>query len=218
MLFLLSVQWVAGQEKENSAADQAKHLWGGFASLGYAGFTGNMSDYFSGQITLPITFDYSYKNLLIQINLDAGYGKVSKTLTFSDGSQWKEGENVWSNALGMNIGFSPYQTSGFRLTPYVGYANFYMAKYWWSSSEIRAFEPSNYYYNMGILLDFKKVFASTGNKYDGYGAIRVSIGYYMSAQDDDAYPQYYNGSVFYLSVGVAVVRPWDMLKESFSGD
>jgi hypothetical protein len=209
-LILLFTQIITGQEApgEQTNSNEGYSLWGGFVSIGYGTMTGNMGEYFTGQLLLPLTVDYSYKNLLLQINLDGGYGQISKTITFDDGKQWKDGENVFSNAVGFNAGFSVYQSKSLRVTPFVGYADMYMSKKWWSGSDISEHEPDNKYYNFGLLVDFKNVFDDSSEKYGSYSALRFSIGYYMPAQDDQ-YPQYYDGSMFYLSLGVSSLGSFD---------
>ncbi len=215
ILFSFSMQTSAQDSLSANNADKVPPLWGAFASLGVGVQSGNAAEYFSTSFLLPITLDFAYKNLYLQLNFDGGWGKVSKTMTFTDTKSWNEGDNVFFNAVGFNAGFSVINNSSFRLTPFAGYATVYSSKKWFSGSDISDYEPNTQFYNVGILLDFKNYLVSNGKKdlakYDGYTGIRISVGAYIQAEDYPAYSEYYDGSVYYFSIGVPILGTWEEL-------
>ncbi len=217
IIIAFSFQTFAQESIETDNGKQIAPLLGAFVSLG-AGFqTGNASEYFSMSVLFPITLDFVYKNLYLQANLDGGWGKVSKTMKFTDTKSWNEGDNVFFNAVGINAGFSVINNGNVRITPFVGYATVYSSKKWWNDSDLSDYEPENKFVNIGVLIDFKNYLVSNGkkelSKYDGYAGIRISAGAYIQTKDYDAFSEYYDGSIIYFSVGVPLLGTWSELTE-----
>jgi hypothetical protein len=179
-------------------------LVGGFGSIGYGVLTGNASEYFNNPILLPLTGDLIYKNFMFQLNLDAGYSKVSKSMAFENGKGWNEGDDAWHNVLGANVGYSLYNNSSLRVTPFAGYAYQYISKTWWDPSDISDYEPSNNSINAGILFDLKNIISGKNSDNLDYLGLRISVGAYIPF-DVKLYPQYYDGTTIYLSVGIVTL-------------
>lgn len=187
--------------QDSNESTKSEMLAGGFGSLGYGFLTGNVSEYINNPILLPITGDFVYNNFVAQINLDAGYSTVAKTMEFSDGSSWNKGDNVFHDMYGLNVGYSVFNNSNLRITPLVGYGSNFLSKKWWAKSDIAAHEPRTYNMNITLLVDFKNAF-SPDRKGNDYFGLRVSFGAYIPTGDASVYPEFYNGTTIYLSVGV----------------
>lgn len=202
-LFLITSAQIFGQEGEVEKKND-QPLFGAFVGLGYAVLSGNISEYVNNPFLLPITCDFVYKGFVAQLNLDAGYSRVKKTMFFADGSSWREGGDVWHNAIGANVGYSVINNLNFRVTPLVGYAYTYLSLKWWGPSEISSNEPNYHNLTVGLIFDFKNVFGEENAELDGkeYVGLRVSAGAYVPMGDSDVYPNYFNGTTIYISVGV----------------
>ena len=215
LLFLsaLSEAQVNSDFAKGRKYQSAKPLFGGNFSIGYGFLTEELGQYFTHPFLLPITGDFVYKNLTLQLNLDAGFSKVRQTMVFEDGSRWNKGDNAFHSTIGLNLGFSIFNTTKLRITPLVGWANIYISKKWWGSSDISEYEPHANYLNIALITDLKKIYAGgktySNNQYEGYGAIRLSAGVYMPLQEYQSYPNYYNGYIWYFSVGIAYLAAWD---------
>ena len=218
-LLLLLPALSKAQDNSHLAAEKkyqsAEPLFGGNFSIGYGLLTDKLGQYFTHPFLLPITGDFVYKNLTLQLNLDAGFSKVRQTMVFENNSRWNKGDNAFHSTLGFNFGFSVFNTTKWRITPIVGWANTYISKKWWGSSDISEYEPHANYLNIALLTDLKKIYAGgkthSNNRYEGYGAIRFSAGVYMPLQEYKDYPNYYNGYIWYFSVGIAYMAAWDKL-------
>ena len=183
-------------------------MFGGSVGIGYELLSGNMSNYIKNPFTLPITFDMLYKNLLIQVNLDAGYSKLKSSINFPDGLSWNKGDNAWHNYVGGNIGYGIINNDHIIISPVIGYAYKYISKTWWATSDITKHEPEGNYLNVAAIVDFKLKKMENGNnkgKYAGYSGLRITIGSYIELGDTRPYPQYYNGSTFYFSIGAPIL-------------
>ena len=212
-LFHQSRAQEAGSLISNRVYQQAKPLFGGNFAIGYGILTEEMGQYFTYPFLLPITGDFVYKRLVVQLNLEAGFSKVRQTMIFGDSTRWNKGDNAFHSALGFNLGVSIINTTDLRITPVIGWANILISKKWWGSSDISKHEPQTNYFNFALLTDLKKIYSSgrtySSNKYDGYGAIRFTAGVYLPLEENKNYPGYYNGSFWYLSVGIAYMAAWD---------
>ncbi len=195
---------------QDSTGTKVKTLWGGSASISYSFLSGNISDYINNPITLPITFDMMHKNIVLQLYLDGGFSKVKKTMIFPDKSAWNDGDNVWHDYLGFNVGYSVYNTTKLRITPLVGYGLALLSKKWWAVSDISIHEPEIYNLNLSISFDIKR--NSGPNKFSPYNGIRISIGTYINTADASPYPEYYNGDSFYISLGIPIMDNWANIK------
>jgi hypothetical protein len=196
IIFILYIGIAAQEDSEKKNI-----LVGGFASIGYGITTGNASEYFNNQILLPLTGDVVYKNLVAQLNLDGGYTTVAKTITFDDGKRWNEGDNVFSNAFGINVGYILYNSSDICFTPLIGYAHTYSSKKWWGASDIVEHEPSSNTVNVNLLLDFKNLFSSNNNNKQ-YTGLRISAGAYIPFDDPNYLKYFGTDALIYLSVGI----------------
>jgi hypothetical protein len=206
VFFLFAFASIFAQEQisdttQNKSTDL---LVGGFASIGFGVMTGNISEYFNNQIMLPLTGDVIYKNFLFQINFDGGYSKVSKSMAFEKGKGWNEGDDAWHNAFGVNFGYSIYNNSSLRITPFAGYAYQYISKKWWGESDIKEYEPSNNSVNAGVLFDLKNVISNNNSDDVDYVGLRISLGAYIP-YDVGLFPEYYDGATIYLSVGIVTL-------------
>ena len=205
---LLFLNPANAQQNTYTAIKTAKPMYGGYIGLGYNVLSGNLSEYFKNPFSLPITIDFVYKRLGLQMNLDGAWGKIKKTMVFEDSLSWNKGDNAFHSGLGFNIGFSVYNSKKLRITPIAGYSFNYISKKWWNSSDISKYEPESNVLNIGLLFDFKEAFmssaASTG-VYDQYAGLRISAGVYLPLSDNDMYPQYYDGSMIYLSFGIVAL-------------
>jgi len=210
-LVIICFALVATQIKaQDSTTTKVKTLWGGSASVSYSVFTGNISDNIKNPISLPITFDMIHKNLIVQLYLDGGFSKIKNTMSYDDGSSWNEGDNAWHDFLGLNVGYSVYNSTKLRITPQVGYGLVMISKKWWAVSDIAKHEPEIYNLNLSLCFDIK---LKTGeNKFSPYSGIRVTLGTYINTADASPYPELYNGDVFYFSVGVPVLDNWANIK------
>jgi hypothetical protein len=189
---------------------KARPLYGGYIGLGYGILTDKLSEHFHNPIMLPITVDLVYKSLVAQFNLDAGWAKVKKTMTFSDGRSWDKGQNAFHEVFGINLGFSVYNTKDIRITPLVGYSYNSIYKYWWKKSDIHENEPDSDNLNVGFIVDLKNTFISKSNsadtQHDDYAGLRFSAGAYIPYSDHGVNAQFYDGMTIYLSVGVAMLN------------
>ncbi len=206
VLFLVLSQLnLNAQEK----GEKIKPLLGGSASIGYGIMTDNISEYVNNELLLPITFDLIYKNFVFQINLDGGYSKIKKSMEFDDGKKWHEGDNAWHNQAGVNLGYGILNNDKIIVSPYVGYSLGLISKKWLGASDISEHEPSCNYLNTGIFVDIKKKRSDKGankGKYAPYSGIRFTLGAYVHLGDEKDYPQYFNGSIVYLSVGIPLFK------------
>jgi len=180
-----------------------KPLIGGYVGVGYGILTGNISDYISNPFIVPLTGDIIYKGFVGQINLDAGFSKVNKTMKFDDGTSWNDGDGAYHNAIGVNLGYSVFNNNNVRVTPLVGYAFSYISKKWWGSSDISQNEPEYNMWNFALIFDIKNIFNSdkSGDNPE-YVGLRITAGVYLPMSEADMYSEYYDGSTIYFSVGV----------------
>ena len=203
LIILATLQFSWAQEN-TGAPVKAKALYGGYIGLGVGILTDKLSDHFNTLLMLPLTGDFIYKNFFAQFNLDGGWAKVSKTMMFPDSSRWNKGDNSWHSTLGINLGFSVYNSKKIRITPLVGYANITITKSFWSMNDN---EPSINCINVGFVLDFKNTFITKENaasvtSHSDYTGVRVTAGAYLPYEDSKPYPDYYNGATIYVSVGI----------------
>jgi len=206
VLFVFAFQQIDAQETE-----KMKALFGGSVSVGYGVMTGNISDYIGNPFMLPLSGEILYKNLYVQLNLDAGFSKVKKTMTFSDGSSWEDGDQAWHNFFGGNIAYALINNEKMAIAPVVGYAHGYISSKWWGQSDIVDHEPSANYLNVAVFYDMKRKLNESGantEKFAAYQGIRFTIGAYIAMGDADPYPELYNGSTIYFSVGFPAFSAW----------
>ncbi len=192
--------------QENS--DKIRLMYGGSAGIGYEVLTGDISNYIKNPFMLPISLDLMKKNLLIQLNLDGGFSKVKSTMNFPDGLSWNESDNAWHNYIGGNIGYGIINNENYIIIPVIGYSYKYISKKWWASSDIVQHEPEGNYLYAAAIIDFKLKKMESGNnkgKYAGYTGVRVTLGAYIGLGDAKPYPEYYNGSTVYFSIGIPVL-------------
>ncbi|NOX19176.1 MAG: hypothetical protein GXO87_12955 [Chlorobi bacterium] len=203
VLLIVLASITFGQETADQSAKD-KPLFGAYIGIGYAVLSGNLSDYVNNPFILPITGDFIYKGFVAQLNVDAGYSRVKKTMFFNDGSSWREGGDVWHNALGVNVGYGVFNNMNLRVTPVVGYAYSYLASKWWGTSEISNNEPDTHNLTVGLLFDLKNVFSKKSAESDDsdYLGLRISAGAYIPMSDADVYPNYFNGATIFISVGI----------------
>jgi hypothetical protein len=203
---LLGLQQIYAQEKiDEQQPEKIKALFGGSLSIGYGQMTGNISDNIGNQFMLPLTGEILYKNLVFQLNLDAGFSKVKKTMEFPDGKSWNDGDNAWHNYFGGNIGYGIINNEKMLIAPYIGYAWGYVSEKWWGVSDIYEHEPDGNFINIGAYIDLKRKKIESGantGKYAGYNGIRITIGAYIPTGDVKPYPELYNGSTIYFTVGL----------------
>ena len=204
LFILLSISQVTAREKTSDENIKNKPLFGAYVGAGFEILSGNISEYINNPFMLPITGDFVYKGFTAQLNLDGGYSTVKKTINFNDGSFWEEGSSVWHNLIGVNVGYAVFENENLRVTPLAGYAFTYLSKNWWTSSEIAENEPEWHSINAGLIFDLKNVFSSKKSNSDkpGYWGLRIAAGAYIPMGDTNVYPNYYNGTTIYFSVGV----------------
>ena len=205
LLPILLTTPLKAQQNINESVLTAKPMYGGYIGIGYNILSGNISEYFNNPISLPITIDFVYKRLMLQMSLDGAWGTVKKTMVFDDSLMWNKGDNAFHSGLGFNIGFSVYNSKKLRVTPVAGYSFNYISKKWWNSSDISKYEPESNILNIGLLFDLKNVIMSSNSAagvYDQYAGMRITAGVYLPLSDNDLYPKYYDGSMIYLSVGI----------------
>lgn len=206
LALLISCSVTSLNAQENST--KIRPMFGGSIGLGYEVLTGDISNYFKKPLVLPLSLEMLYKNFLIQLNLDGGYSKVKSTISFPDGSSWSKSDNAWHNYTGGNIGYGIINNERYIIIPVIGYAYKYIDKKFWNASDIAEHEPEGNYFNVAAIIDFKLKSMENGNnrgKYAGYTGLRITIGAYIELGDVKPYPQYYNGSSVYFSIGAPIL-------------
>ena len=208
LTFVFGIQQIMSQKKiDEQPPEKVKVLVGGSVSVGYGQMTGDISDNIGNQFMLPLTGDILYKNLVVQLNLDEGFSKVKKTMMFPDGKSWEDGDNAWHSYFGGNIGYGIVNNEKMLIAPYVGYAWGDVSEKWWGQSDISEHEPDGNFINVGAFIDLKRKIAESGanrGKYAGYSGIRITVGAYIPAGDIEPYPELYNGSTIYFTVGLPI--------------
>ncbi len=205
MLFNHSV----AQQNVTVKRNKTKQLYGGYVGLGVGYLTDNLSQHFNYPILLPITADFIYNWFVAQISLDGGWAKVKNTMSFDDGGSWNKGQNSFHEGIGINLGGSVYNSKNIRITPVAGYSYNYISKKWWGSSDIRKNEPEFGNLRLAFMFDFKNTFITKKNAMatinDDYAGLRVTAEMYMQLNKNTDYPEYYNGMVINISVGIVLL-------------
>lgn len=212
LVSIFCLQQVNAQQKvKENPPQKVKALFGGNISIGYGVLTGNISEYIGNPFMLPLSAEVLYKGFLFQINIDGGFSKVKKTMTFPDGTSWNDGDQAWHNYFGGGLGYGIINNEKMMVAPVLGYANAYISKKWWGASDIAKHEPSVNYLNVAAFIDLKRKTTDSGantGKYAAYSGVRVTLGAYIALDDTSPYPEYYNGSSIYFSVGIPVFSKW----------
>ncbi len=178
---------------------------GGNLFLGYGVFNGNISNSFTNPFYVGIQVDFYYKRFIFQLDDYIGFCKVKKTLPFPDSLEWAQNESAFSVLFGGNIGYAFIDKEALTITFLTGMGANFMTSLFKETDNSKN-EPTLPYYKVGCYFDFKNVVISgdhirINNSDVYYASLRLSLGFNYPISNPD-YPQYYDGSIFYVTIGM----------------